>query len=59
MAKTEHLLMLKDLVRYFEKSGFEVKGVKRPSSTNGIIYATKTKNALKWSKVDFNVLKTV
>ena len=43
MAKTEHLLMLEDLVRYFEKSGFEVKEVKRPSSTNGIVYAKKIK----------------
>jgi len=47
MAKTEHHLKLEDLVRYFEESGFEVKETKRPSSTNGIICAKKTKNALK------------
>jgi hypothetical protein len=32
-------------VRYFEGSGFEVQETKRPSSTNGIIYAKKRKNA--------------
>jgi ubiquinone/menaquinone biosynthesis C-methylase UbiE len=42
MAKTEHLLKLEDLVRYFEESGFEVKETKRLSSLNGIIYAKKT-----------------
>ncbi|KPJ72809.1 hypothetical protein AMJ52_05070 [candidate division TA06 bacterium DG_78] len=45
MAKTGHHLKLEDLVRYFEDSGFEVKETKRASSTNGIIYARKTKNA--------------
>ena len=45
MAKTGHHLKLEDLVRYFEESGFEVEETKRPSSTNGIIYAKKTKNA--------------
>jgi ubiquinone/menaquinone biosynthesis C-methylase UbiE len=44
MAKTGHHLKLEDLVRYFEESGFEVEETKRPSSTNGIIYAKKTKN---------------
>jgi ubiquinone/menaquinone biosynthesis C-methylase UbiE len=42
MAKTEHLLKLEDLVRYFEESGFEVKETKRLSSLSGIIYAKKT-----------------
>jgi len=45
MAKTGHHLKLEDLARYFEESGFEVKETKIPSSTNGIIYAKKTKNA--------------
>ena len=45
MAKTGHHLKLEDLVRYFEESGFEVEETKRPSSTNGIIYAKKIKNA--------------
>lgn len=45
MAKTGHHLKLEDLVRYFEESGFEVKETKILSSTNGIIYAKKTKNA--------------
>jgi len=43
MAETEHLLKLKDLVGYFEESGFEVKETKRLSSLSGIIYAKKTK----------------
>jgi len=42
MAKTEHLLKLEDLVRYFEESGFEVKETKKLSSLSGIIYAKKT-----------------
>ena len=45
MARTEHLLKLEDLVRYFEESGFEVVETKRPSSMKGIIYAKKTRNA--------------
>jgi ubiquinone/menaquinone biosynthesis C-methylase UbiE len=47
MAKTEHHLKLEDLVRYFEESGFEVEETKRPSSTNGIIYARKPAKRLK------------
>lgn len=43
MAKTGHRIKLDDLVKYFEKSGFEVEKTKRSSSTNGIIYAKKTK----------------
>ena len=42
MAKTEHLLKLEDLVRYFEELGFEVKETNSLSSTHGIIYAKKT-----------------
>lgn len=42
MAKTEHLLKLKNLVRYFQESGFEVKETKKLSSLSGIIYAKKT-----------------
>jgi len=45
MAKTGNHLKLEDLVRYFEESGFEVKETKILSSTNGIIYAKKIKNA--------------
>jgi len=45
MAKTGHHLKLEDLVKYFEESGFEVEETKRPSSTSGIIYAKKAKNA--------------
>lgn len=43
MAKTGHHLKLEDLVRYFEESGFEVEEIRRPSSTDGIIYAKKRK----------------
>ncbi|MEA3454486.1 MAG: hypothetical protein U9R12_06100, partial [Candidatus Caldatribacteriota bacterium] len=43
MAKTGHHLKLKDLVRYFEESGFEVEEIRRLSSTDGIIYAKKRK----------------
>jgi ubiquinone/menaquinone biosynthesis C-methylase UbiE len=45
MAKTGHHIKLEDLVRYFEESGFEVEETKRPSTTNGIIYAEKIKKA--------------
>jgi ubiquinone/menaquinone biosynthesis C-methylase UbiE len=47
MANTGHHVKLEDMVRYFEESGFEVEETKRPSSTNGIIYAKKRKNARK------------
>lgn len=43
MAKTGHHLKLENLVRYFEESGFEVKEIRRLSSTNGIICAKKNK----------------
>jgi ubiquinone/menaquinone biosynthesis C-methylase UbiE len=45
MAKTGHHIKLEDLVRYFEESGFEVVETKRPSTTNGVIYAKKIKKA--------------
>lgn len=55
MAKTGHLLKVEDLVGYFKESGFEVKETKRLSSTNGIVYAKKTKKLEKRSKADFDI----
>lgn len=42
MTKTGHYVKLENLVRHFKESGFEVEAIKRPSSTNGIIYAKKS-----------------
>lgn len=46
MARTGHHLKLGDLVRHFEESGFEIKEIRRLSSTNGILYAKKRRKML-------------